>query len=335
MSRENYDQIKRKFYLFIDTWKSRNLEAIDDIVTSDTKCNLSTVAAYATGDQHSLYGVKDFVKDMAKPDVFHTRICNYACRFDEKQAQQIATVVCRAAKYVGAKDIQAFEFSALFSNSWINENGNWKMNCIKMDIVDADGDYKEFMNHWYFEDSHAKWYQGVHLPTINGELDSPWVKFPECENVLTDEEQIMECFARYAYGIDTLAFENLRSTFTEDFVAVMAPWGTLDKRSFLTTLKYHRQPARYWTHSVLPESIEIHDNEATIHAYRMAGHKQRNHPLILTRDNVDTEYACARYEIKARKENDVWRVSRIEYYLGILEVGPYEEVKLKPEKKEV
>lgn len=325
MSREIYDEIKNKFASFINTWKTREVDVLDGIVSGDTKCYLSTVKAYNTGDQHSLYGVKDFVLDMEQPDVFHTRICNYACRFDEIKAQQIATVVCRVAKYEGESEIKTFEFSALFANTWEKKADGWKISVLRMDIVDSSGDYEEFMDKWYFEDSHAKWYQGVHLPTINGELDSPWIMFPNCENVLTEEESLLECFAHYAFGIDTLAFENLRPTFTEDFVAVMPPWGNMDRRSFFTTLKYHRQPSRYWTHSVLPEKIEINGNDAKVWAYRMAGHKQRNHPLVITRDNVDSEYACARYEINVRKENGVWKVSRIEYYLGILEVGPYSD----------
>ena len=323
MSREIYDEIKGKFEKFIGTWKTRAVDDLDTIIAPDTKCYLSTVKAYNTGDQHSLYGVKDFIADMTVPDVFHSRICNYACRFDNHRAQQIATVVIRVAKYEGEQNIKVFEFSALFANTWELKEDGWKVTVMRMDIVDAGGDYDEFMEQWYFEDSHAKWFQGVHLPVINGELDSPWVMFPKCENVLTEEESLLECFAHYAYGIDTLAFENLRPTFTDDFVAVMAPWGNMDKRGFLTTLKYHRQPSRYWTHSVLPEKIEINGNEAKVWAYRMAGHKQRNHPLVITRDNVDTEHACARYEITARKEEGMWKVSRIEYYLGILEVGSY------------
>lgn len=325
MNRENYDQIRDNFTAFIQTWKNKDTDALHDILRKDTKCYLSTVKAYTCGSQHSLYGVRDFVMDMPDADVFHTRICNYACRYDEKEAQQIATVVCRVAKYVTDQDLQTFEFSALFANTWLKDQEGWKISVLRMDIVDADGDYEDFMKRWYFEDTHAKWFEGVHLPVINGELDSPWVRFPMCENVLDEKEAILECFAHYAFGIDTLSFENLRPTFADDFVAIMAPWGAMDKRAFMTTLKYHRQPARYWTHSVLPESIEINGNTALVHAYRMAGHKQRNHPLTITAENVDIEHACARYEIQLRKEEGIWKVTRIEYYLGILEVGPYRD----------
>lgn len=323
MSREDYNQIKEKFSQYIDIWKTKKVDLLDQIVYPDLKCYLSTVKAYTSGAQHSEFGIRDFILDMAETDVFHTRICNYAARFDDQSASQIATVVSRVAKYVGENDIKSFEFSSLFANRWIKQDGEWKISEMKMDIVDASGDFDEFSEKWYFEDSHAKWFQGVHLPVINGELDSPWVLYPTCENVLTEEEQIMECFAHYAFGIDTLSFENLRPCFAEDFVAIMDPWGTMDKRAFMTTLKYHRQPARYWTHSVLPESIEIRGNEAFVKAYRMQGHKQRNHPLIITRENVNTENACARYEIKLRKEEGQWRVTKLEYFLGILEVGPY------------
>lgn len=325
MAREDYNQIKEKFSKYIEIWKTKEVEKLDDIVVPDTKCYMSVVKAYACGSQHSEYGVRDFILDMAQTDVFHTRICNYAARYDKNSAAQIATVVCRVAKYVGESDIQSFEFSALFANKWIKTEDDWKMNEIRMDIVDAAGDFEDFSSKWYFEDPHAKWFQGVHLPVINGELDSPWVLYPKCENVLTEEEAILETFAHYAFGIDTLSFEHVRPCFSEDMVAVMAPWGTLDKRLFMTTLKYHRQPARYWTHSITPESIEVKGNEASVKAYRMAGHKQRNHPLIITRENVNTEHACARYEMKFRKENGMWKVTRIEYFLGILDVGAYKD----------
>lgn len=325
MAREDYNQIRDKFAKYIEIWKTKKVEELEALVIPDAKCYMSIVKAYPCGSQHSIYGVRDFILDMAQTDEFHTRICNYAARFDENTAAQIATVVCRVAKYVGEDSLKSFEFSMMFANKWVKEGDDWKMSEIRMDMVDAGGDFEEFSEKWYMEDSHAKWFVGVHLPVINGELDSPWVLYPECENVLTEEEAILETFAHYAFGIDTLSFEHVRPCFAEDMVGVMAPWGTLDKRSFMTTMKYHRQPARYWTHSVLPESIEIKGNEAFVKAYRMAGHKQRNHPLVITKDNVNTEHACARYEMRLRKENNQWKITRIEYFLGILDIGPYTE----------
>ena len=213
----------------------------------------------------------------------------------------------------------------MFANEWKQTEDGWKMSEIRMDIVDKSGNYEDFFENWHFEDSKAKWYQGIHLPVINGELDSPWIKIPEAEDVLTEEEKLLDGFYRYTFGIDTLSFEHVWPVFADDFVAVMDPWGQLDRRGFLSTIKFHRQSARHWTHSVVPEKIEIDGEKAFLKLYRMAGHAQRNHPLTITRDNVDKEYACARYDIQARKEDGMWKVNRVEYYLGILEVGIYSD----------
>lgn len=325
MSREDYDQIQNHFHGFLNTWKTKNTKELEKYVMPDVKCFMEPVEAYTSGAQHSLYGVRDFVSDMAEPDVFHIRVANYACRMANGMAQQSATVICRVAKFVEENGIKASEFSAMFANEWKKTDDGWKMSEIRMDIVDKSGDYDEFFENWHFEDGKAKWYQGVHLPVICGELDSPWIKVPEAEDVLTEEEKLMDGFYRYTFGIDTLSFEHVWPVFADDFVAVMDPWGQLDKRGFLSTIKFHRQSARHWTHSVVPEKIEINGNEAYLRLYRMAGHAQRKHPLVITRENVDTEHACARYEIRARKEADGWKVTRVEYFLGILEVGPYQD----------
>ncbi|MEY8345406.1 nuclear transport factor 2 family protein [Niallia circulans] len=326
MYREDYDEIRSTFEKFLGSWKTKDLDVLDECFVPDTKCYLSTVKDYSCGSQHSIYGIRNFVEDMAETDVFHIRICNYVSRIADNVGHQIATVICRVAKYGDNKEINSFEFSALFANGWIKtETGSWKMNEVRMDIVDYSGDFEDFSKNWYFEDKNAKWYQGVHLPVINGELDSPWNRIPHSEIVLSEEEKVMETFSRYAFGIDTISFENVSPIFSDDFVAVMAPWGNLDKRGFMSTIKYHRQPARYWTHSVVPEKIEINGDNAELRLYRMAGHKQRSHPIVITKENVDTEYACARYEVKMKKENGIWKLSRIEYFLGILEVGSYIE----------
>lgn len=325
MSRVDYNEIKERFYGFLQTWKSRNVAELDQYVLADVRCFMEQVEAYASGAQHSLYGVKDFVNDMVDTDVFHIRVANFACRISGDLAQQSGTAICRVAKFVDEDGIKASEFSAMFANEWVKTAEGWKMSEIRMDIVDKSGNFDEFFVNWHFEDGKAKWYQGIHLPVINGELDSPWLKIRDAEDVLSEEEKLLDMFYCYTFGIDTLNFEHVYPALAEDFVGIMDPWGQLDRRGFLSTMKMHRQPARHWTHSAVPESIEIDGDTAFMKLYRMAGHAQRKHPLVITRENVDTEHACARYDIYAKKEDGCWKLKRVEYYLGILEVGSYED----------
>ena len=324
MPRKDYDEIKTKFQAFLNLWKKGVTEGLEALVIADAKCNLSTVRDYSDGSQHSIYGVRNFILDTPKADVFHITACNYVCRLGYGKAQQSAVTVCRASKYEG-ETVKSFEFSCLFVNSWVQTEDGWKISQLRMDIVDSKGDYKEFEEAWYYEEPKAKWFVGVHLPVVQGEMDSPWRCIPDAEDVLTEEEKVLDVFNRYAYGIDTLAFSHVDETMSERIVVNMAPWGTMDKRGFLTTLKYHRQPSRYWTHSAKPELIQMDEDKCILKLYRMAGHRQRNHEVVIDASNINEEYACARYEVEMEKEEGIWKITKLYYYLGILNLGEYED----------
>lgn len=323
MARKDYDEIKQKFQILLELWKKGTVEGLEELVKEDAKCHFSTVKEYVDGSQHSIYGMRNFILDTPKTDAFHIEMCNYACRLSGDKAQQSVVAVCRAAKYVEEK-LESAEFSCQFVNRWEKEKEFWKITELRMDIVDYKGDFKEFEEAWYFEDAKAKWFVGVHLPTIQGEMDSPWKCIPDAEDVLTEEEKIMDTFTKYAYGIDTLSFAHVDEAMSEKLVVNMPPWGTMDKRGFLTTIKYHRQPARYWTHSAKLESMNIAGNKCSLRLYRLAGHRQRKHDIVINKDNVNQEFACARYEVEMEKEGKLWKITKLYYYLGILELGEYE-----------
>ena len=113
--------------------------------------------------------------------------CNYVCRLNGFDAQQSFVAVAHTVKFVG-EEIRTLEFSAFFNNSWKKVEDEWKISEMRMDIVDYFGDYEEFLDSWYYEDPKAKWYPGIHLPVIQGEMDSPWVRIPDAEDILSDEE---------------------------------------------------------------------------------------------------------------------------------------------------
>lgn len=326
MPRIDYDEIKGTFEKFLNCWKTTNIHSLDECFVPYTACYLSTVSAYPCGSQHSIYGIRDFVAETPKPDEFHISHCNYVARIADDIAQQSSIAVCRVAKYGENDSIKTYEFSAQFSNSWEKTERGWRICELRMDIVEASGDYTEFVENWYFDKMKSGWYLGVHLPVISGELDSPWERIPDAESLLTDEEQILESFSRYAFGIDTASFSNLSAVFSKYLTVNMAPWGAMDRREFMETLKYQRLPSRYWIHPVKAESIDIQGDISIVRLYRMAGHKQRSHPLILTKDNVNMEHACARYEIEMRKENGCWKIFKFNYFLGIIDIGEFEDI---------
>ena len=118
-------------------------------------------------------------------------------------------------------------------------------------------------------------------------------------------------------------FNHVDDVLSEDLIGDMPPWGPMNKRHYLECLKFHRQKDRYWAHPVTVKSMVIDEEHAILHLYRMAGHRQRQHPYVFTRSNKNMEHACGRYVLEFKKEEDVWRISSWKYYLGAIEIGEY------------
>ncbi len=323
MSRKDYEEIKSRFSEFASVFRSKKTSVLKNIVEKEARVYLSTAKDYADGSQHTLYGVENFFRDMPETDFFHTRICNFVCRICNDEAHQTAHVVCQCGKY--GDPVQYFCFNAVFSNHWQKQQDAWMISEIRMDVVPEEGNYDAFSQAWHMEGKRAEWYPEVHFPCISGEFDSPWKRIRDAEDILSDEEKCCEAMSRYAFGIDHLAFDEVTEAAAEDVIACIEPWGSMDKRSWIVFLKYHRQKDRYWGHCVWPAGIVIHGNEAEMKMYRMMGHRQRQHPYVYTNENVDQEHACAFYEVKLRKTGNEWKICRCSYYLGLVELGDYKE----------
>lgn len=322
MKREDYLEVKEVFQTFINAWSSADTSKLSECFTAECACHLSTVKKYPCGSQHGLLGISDFIAKQPQSDFFYITPCNYVARLKAEEAQQSAILVCRAG-VLEADSVRVIEFSALCCNHWIKTEDGWRINEYKMDITECSGDYTEFSETWYFENPELMYYHGIHLPVISGELDSPWYHIPQEEDVKTEEEKILESFSRYAYGIDTLNFTQLPEVLSEDIVVNMAPWGAMDQREFMQTLKFKRQAGRYWNHPAVLDTIQISENTATLKLHRMAGHRQSVMPIMFTKENYDTQYADARYEIKMIKEGGIWKILRMDYFLGTIQLGKF------------
>ena len=320
--RQDYDEIKNKFGVFISIWKNRQIYLFENIVDPEVLCFLSIVKEYPCGSQHSSFGIKNFIQDIPRSDIFHSRICNFVCRIFATKASQYSAVTCFAASNVDDQ-IKTFEFTAIFSNIWEKKENGWVITEIRMDIVKHGGNFEEFYSLWYFEDTSLKWSSGMHYPRISGEFDSPWKIIPVSEDVLNEEEKILETLAKYNFGVDHLAFSHVESVLANDFLGDMPPWGPMNKRHYIECLKFHRQKDLYWAHPVKPLTLMYKDNMAFLKSYRMAGHNQRNHSYEYTKENLNIEHACGRYELVFQKEDGIWKIKKWNYYLGLIELDEF------------
>ncbi len=317
MIRKDYDAVHNLMLQFTKDWNSRNINSLCDYIRDDVKFYVSTYKAYPDGGRHGLNGVQNFVNEL--PETSYLRMDLYNFLAGGEGNESCATgIICGTA--ASKEEWKTCQFVFQIAASFRKYSDSWYFTEIRMDLSDCSGNFEELVDTWYMGEPKAYWYEGVHLPTISGELDGI-KKFPSSENELTDEEQIQAVFARYAFGIDSVAFDYVKEVTSDELLINMEPFGTMDKRAALQTLKLHRCKDKFWTHPGLFKAIDIKDDTANVSVYRMAGHRQRTNPLILTQENIDKLHACARYEIKMRKENGFWKLTRMDYYLGILTVN--------------
>ncbi|MFT9098206.1 nuclear transport factor 2 family protein [Liquorilactobacillus sp.] len=319
---DNYNEIKKKFEQFAISLKTKSTKQFNQIFDKNLICYISIVKDYTDGDQHSLFGIKNFVENMPDCDHFNEKVYNYVCKIGNHEAQQFSEIVCVAFR-VDQDVVKSFEFTILVVSHWIKKEG-WLIDELRMEIEKNNGNFEEFANQWYFEDTHKKWSPGFHLPCISGELDSPWRKIKEPINTqLNTEDQIRETFAKYAFAIDFLSFDHMNDVTSDKLVCLMAPWGAMTKRKWMGYLKNYRQADRLWVHPAKLGKATISGNTAHVTFYRMAGHNQRTYPYIWTKKNWDIEHACARYDMQLIRVNEKWKISQCKYYLGIIELGDY------------
>ena len=251
--RKDYDSIKQKFELFFDLWKTGKTEEVESLVTKEVHAYFSTVHN-KEGNMHTVFGVKTFLMTIPATENMDYEICNYICRINGDKAQQAAEVAVCA--YNSAEEY--FKYVATFSNSWIKVNDNWVMEEIRVDIKDYPSPLRDyFAEKWHFENELASLTATVHLPCIFPDIDTPYFRIKEAEDVLTEEEKAIECFSKFNYGIDWIIFTYCRDTMDENFEN--------DTRvHFVQKTKFARQRFRYWCSPYKVENVEVNGDKARL-----------------------------------------------------------------------
>ncbi|MBQ7889027.1 MAG: hypothetical protein IJ356_04645 [Erysipelotrichaceae bacterium] len=333
MPRKSYDEIKTKFAQFVETWKTKNAEALNNLATEEVACRISSSPG-SNDSLDKLAGLKEFVATYPKTDELQLAIYSYACNFNETEAQQIAHVVCESLNYVeGKEELDAFYYGINCANHWVKTDSGWKMDEVHMDVYPfywtVDSIYDYFKETWYLGSKLAIPQEDGRLPAVEGEFDLPWDRVPDGIDVLTEEEKLKECYAKLFFSADYMVSENRIITRSKHMGMNTSRYGEYDGiRSMVGSVRYKRQKDRYWAHP-FRFGKNLYMNEEKTYAicdvYRVFGWKQRNHEYVWTRENVGIEHMCMGGWQEFVKEDGVWRVAAGNSKLGIYEVGPYSE----------
>jgi len=333
MPRQDYDEIKNKFELYVKTWKSGDATPIDDLTTDNVSFHCSAAPNSNTG-WDSQDGVKTFTQSYPKTDVLQIGVYNYACRIHGNEAQMSAIVCCESLNYVdGQEEMDGFSYSITCAVHWVKTESGWKFDELHMDVYPfywtTDGLYKSFADTWYFGSPLVIDGTDGRIPAIIGEFDLPWERFPECEDVLTEEEKIVDSSAKMFTSADYSINLN-RCTTRSQFLSTNAVrCGKGDGiRATVANKRIKRLKERYWSHPWRFDAIEFNEDKTVARCltYRPFGWKQRNHEFVWTRSNVGIEHAnVGGYDwMEYVKEDGVWKwADDGGLRLGIYGVDPY------------
>lgn len=322
MNRRGYDEIKEKFNLLLNCWEQGSSKNLDQCLLKEAACYMSIEESYPEGGRHGIFGISDFLDTLPETKVCHIVPYNFVARVEGEKGQQ-STVVCGIAGRQSQEQFEVCEFCGIFSNEWILTESGWMIKTLRLDVQEATGTFKDYYKDWHFEEEKSKWYAGMHLPVISGELDNPWKIIVNDEIELSEEEAVLETFYKYAFGVDFISFDHLPDVLEDDCIVNMAPFGAMDKREFIQTLKVHRCSVLHWFHPARLKSITIYGDKAELELYRMGGHRQRHQQVVYTEANIDRQYACARYELQLCKNSGRWQIYKFDYFLGIIDLGEY------------
>lgn len=317
MENRDYEEIKIAFQTFVKAWETGKTEMLDDIVAGDARAEFSIF-----GECHSRENVKGRLAQHRPYTYTRLETGNFVVLIEGNCAYQSGCVVGMFAD--DSEELyRNYQWGGNFCNTFEKREGKWVMTDIKFDLQDDIGD-RTLVEEWIPINDQIGWYQGVALPVISGEIDVPWYKCKHRDNIGSDEEQIAELYYRYALGIDCNTFQLLEDVFSEDLVMNMYPFGIMDKRSFIATLKVHRQAyTRRWHHVGEFKSITVNGDTAKCVLYR--NEPYRNWPLVMSKSLERKKIVSARYDMRAVKEKDgKWRINRFDYFHGPFIIGEFE-----------
>ena len=327
MPRCDYNEIKEKFACFVRSFQTKDTADFSSYICKDVEGKIS-VSKNQDNDESGIENIKAFIENYPKTDETRIAIYNYTCRLRNDEAQQVGYAIIVSADYVeGQEEMKAFYYAITCADHWIRTEDGWKMNEIHMDVYPfLDNGLKDYFGQtWVFSDPLAQEGEDLKLPAICGEYDSPWLRIPDAEDVLSDEEKVIDCYNKCFFGADYVVFQHRVDSISRHSGVNSFRFGIDEARRAFQMLRYKRQKDRYWVHPFRHQSITFNEDHTIADDvnYRVFGWKQRVREYQWTRDNIDIEHVCNDI-IHTRFVWEDGEYRSASYYGGFAGTGLYE-----------
>ena len=227
-----------------------------------------------------------------------------------------------------------YTFEGTFALEYVRIEGEWKFSSLKFMLTDenvivwprllSDGISQSrgsgdpsFVSNWVRPNHEDRigWFPDRRLPAINPVYDSPWYGMEDRIAPAQEEELIEEAFYRYAFGIDFNNFRLYEDVFTDDCRVIYGDTQPYTKRGVIEFLKAERQGSPRCTHTGFFSDVRIDGDKAIGHLYLRA---PAFHPEdSIAPEGLDKRHSWARYVLRYRKENGIWKIHQLNFYMGL------------------
>lgn len=183
---------------------------------------------------------------------------------------------------------------------------------VKMNWVDGD---KQLLTHWKLPLARLWKPNDPKSSVIISELDAVWHQSNQNQYQISqnnEEEQVVEAWYRYAWGLDLADAGLYVHTFTENAIAELPPMGILKgKREIISTLKAFRMPWPSIQH--YGEPIHVNIDKTTGTAELIIGRIIPQH----AKDSLDHPIYAAHYKIDlCFSDIGQWQIQHMKYVEG-------------------
>ncbi len=306
-------KITELFDQYITALEEDRMELLDGILAENV-----VVTSSHLGILYGLKAVKEAFRWQGVPlDVRKLRVFNNVIRKSGNEARQSVYLLLLCGKET---DGFMHHFQCGFFNTIHYQKGKdgWKISDLNCNMAYETGNTLLVSGWWKLIDYGI--YNGCRIETINKYENSPWLLIPQTDEVLSDEEQIKQCFWHYNWYIDTTDFNGLLSLVTENCYDTQLQ---TSKQEWVNWLMSKRPKEVCWSHISHFEEIQVDGDTATATIYRYE--PNRIGTRFLHKYNLYTVYYSGIWNIGFVKRDGQWKMDTFRFRSAITEVPDQKE----------
>lgn len=295
--------IKYRFEQFITALETNNLSIFDSLFDDNTMFNSNTLGKFlGVNEAKARFDWKG-----SPISVSRYRIYNHTLFVQNDTASQVAYIVALVGR-TSMGYLHHFQFGGHYQISWKLISGVWKIVDLRY-CHDMEFGNTAFVDGWWRMIDYSI-FNGYEDHPIDSKISAPWRKFKDMSD-WSDEEQIIDTYNRYAWGIDENDFEIMGSALSDSVIADINGKIITPKKELITFLRSKRLKENTMSHVGKVDHIEIEEDTAKLFLYRYEPHRIGN--SILNIYNMNNSVYSVSYQFNLIKEQNIWIISRINY----------------------